>query len=242
MSRPGAASTRARPTPLHRRRRHSRRRATVAHAPVVLAVRRGIRCQVHDLVDLLLRDGGLAAMPGPDLRQLRQALLREPDSPRRTVARFTPTCAAILTFATPSAASTSALAPEPPMRRGCDRDQACNASRLTVRHDQSSRWCHHRRSLSENQPIIFGDTPLGAPCSARAACSRPASFRVFCSSVRMRHRGPHSHASVLQRVACQRAHRVRSPSEPVPVPALALAWVRGLAPAPACVSALPAPL
>ena len=35
---------------------------------------------------------------------------------------------------------------------------------------------------------------------------------------------------------------VVSPFEPVPAGALARAWVRGLAPALACVSALPAPL
>ena len=48
----------------------------------------------------------------------------------RTVAGFTPTCAAIFTFATPSAASNSAFARRT-CRWGavCDRDKACNASR-----------------------------------------------------------------------------------------------------------------
>jgi hypothetical protein len=69
-----------------------------------------MRCQVHDLVDLLLRDGGLAATPGPDLPSFAKPSLVNRSRHARTVAGFTPTCTAILLFATPSAASNSAFA------------------------------------------------------------------------------------------------------------------------------------
>ena len=78
------------PHPLHRRRRHPRLGRHRPARPVGLAVRCAMPCQVHDLVDLVLWDRGLAATPGPDLAQLRQALLGEPGPPRPNRRRLHP--------------------------------------------------------------------------------------------------------------------------------------------------------
>ena len=114
------------------------------------------RVSVHDLVDLLLRDRGLAATPGPDLPQLRQALLGEPGPPRPNRRRLHPDLRGDPHIRHTIGRQQQRLGPPNlPMRRGLRPRQGLQRFSLTVRHDQSSRWCHHPRSLSQNQPIIL---------------------------------------------------------------------------------------
>ena len=53
-----------------------------------LALRRGIPCQVHDLVDLLLRDRGLPATPGPTFPSFAKPSSANRARHARTVAGF----------------------------------------------------------------------------------------------------------------------------------------------------------
>jgi hypothetical protein len=78
------------PHPLRGRRGHPSLGGHRPARPVGLAVRRGMPCQINDLVDLLLRDRGFPATPGPDLPQLRQAVLGEPGPPRPNRCRLHP--------------------------------------------------------------------------------------------------------------------------------------------------------
>ena len=139
------------PHSLHRRRGDPRLRRHRPARPVGLAVRRGMPCQVHDLVDLLLRDCGLPATPGPDLPQLRQALLGEPGPPRPNRRRLHPYLRGDPHVRHAIGRQQQRLRPlNLPMRRGLRPRQGLQRFSLTVRHDQSSCWCHHLRSLSQN--------------------------------------------------------------------------------------------
>ena len=147
------------PHPLHRRRGHPSLGGHRPARPVGLAVRRGIPCQVHDLIDLLLRDRGFAAAPGPDLAQLRQALLGEPGPPRPNRYRLHPYLRGDPRVRHTIGRQQQRLGPlNLPMRRGLRPRQGLQRFSLTVRHDQGSRWCHHLRSLSQTSPLFWRHT------------------------------------------------------------------------------------
>ena len=70
-----------RPHLLHSRFRHPGSCGHGSAAPMGFAGRTVVQCQIHDLVDLLLRDRLLATPALADLRELDQPLLGEPGAP-----------------------------------------------------------------------------------------------------------------------------------------------------------------
>src|SRR6185312_9253782 len=116
-----------RPYLLHRRFRHSGGRGHGSAAPLGFAGRTVVQGQIHDLVDLLLRDRPL---PTPALADLRE--LDQPSSANRarhplTDAGDTDTARAIAVFARPSAAINNARA-RTTSRCGADGDRATDSS------------------------------------------------------------------------------------------------------------------
>ena len=67
-------------------------------------------CQADDLLEIGRRDPRLATTPRTHLAELGQPLVSEPAPPRAGRDRVTPTAAAILALATPSAAINNTLA------------------------------------------------------------------------------------------------------------------------------------
>jgi hypothetical protein len=111
------------PDPLHRRQADTDPIGNGATRPVGVTLGLGVQGQLDDLGDLLFADRGLAAAPPADLTQLGQPVLGEPVSPRADGADRDPIRCAMWLLATPSAASSSALA-----RWTCRCGAACEAT------------------------------------------------------------------------------------------------------------------
>jgi hypothetical protein len=99
--------------------------------------RLGVAGQLHDLIDLGLRDARLAAPTGPDLAEFRQPLLGEPGPPRTHRRSLHPDPRSDLGVRNPLAGQQQHLsALHLPMRRRLGPGQPVQRLALTIRHHQ----------------------------------------------------------------------------------------------------------